>query len=122
MHYIAQTQRFAPTNLSAKFSIFPPFSNHSIYIGARVETLKKIERMPLLGGKRYNLQPPPDDLKPEEEIFVVKATNEVCRSYEYPLRSHITIYLQIQNVGLRPVCECDVFYFCCELYTSINNT
>ena len=40
--------------------------------------------MPLLGKKSYKPSPLPNDLKSEEEVFVIKETNEVFRSYEYP--------------------------------------
>lgn len=40
--------------------------------------------MPLLGKKSYKPSPLPKDLKSEEEVFVIKETNEVFRSYEYP--------------------------------------
>ena len=40
--------------------------------------------MPLLGKKCFKPSPLPKDLKSEEEIFVIKETNEVFRSYEYP--------------------------------------
>ena len=41
--------------------------------------------MPILGKKSYKPSPLPKDLKSEEEVFVIKETNEVFRSYEYPL-------------------------------------
>lgn len=40
--------------------------------------------MPLLGKKLYKPNSIPKDLKAEEEVFVIKETNEVFRSYEYP--------------------------------------
>ncbi|KAJ7388130.1 Histidine-containing phosphotransfer protein 3 [Desmophyllum pertusum] len=40
--------------------------------------------MPLLGKKSYKPNPLPKDLKSEEEVFVIKETNEVFRKYEYP--------------------------------------
>jgi len=38
--------------------------------------------MPLLGKKLYKPNPLPKDLRTEEEVFVIKETNEVFRSYE----------------------------------------
>lgn len=40
--------------------------------------------MPLLGKKSFKPNPLPKDLRSAEEVFVIKETNEVFRSYEYP--------------------------------------
>jgi hypothetical protein len=64
-------------------SYFPPFSKSS-----RVVWSKKKRRdfvMPLLGKKTYSFASPPDDIKQNEEVFVIKQTNEVFKSYKYPL-------------------------------------
>ena len=38
--------------------------------------------MPLLHKKPFTPERPPRDLRPEEEVFVCKATQEVFRDYE----------------------------------------
>jgi len=37
-----------------------------------------------LGKKSFKPNPLPKDLRSVEEVFVIKETNEVFRSYEYP--------------------------------------
>ncbi|XP_062502466.1 bromodomain adjacent to zinc finger domain protein 1A-like isoform X2 [Corticium candelabrum] len=39
--------------------------------------------MPLLNKKPFVIRPPPDDLDPDEEIFVCQWTNEAFRDYEH---------------------------------------
>jgi len=38
--------------------------------------------MPLFHKKPFSLNPIPKDLKPEEEVFVCRATQEIFRDYE----------------------------------------
>ena len=38
--------------------------------------------MPLLNRKSFRAEPPPSDLKDNEEVFVCRQTNEVYRDYE----------------------------------------
>lgn len=65
--------------------------------------------MPLLGKKSYKLSPFPKDLKPEEEVFVIKETNEVFRSYEYPCemgkRNPVVMFLNSGDASLGCVIE-----------------
>jgi len=39
--------------------------------------------MPLLRRKRFSLEPPPANLRTNEEVFYVQATGEVFRDYKY---------------------------------------
>ena len=39
--------------------------------------------MPLLRRKRFSLEPPPANLRTNEELFYVQATGEVFRDYKY---------------------------------------
>jgi len=49
-------------------------------------------KMPLLGKKLYKPNPLPKDLRTEEEVFVIKETNEVFRSYEYPFEIVLSMW------------------------------
>lgn len=44
--------------------------------------------MPLLGKKPFSSDPPPEDIKKSEEVFVIQGTNEVFRTYKYPFESN----------------------------------
>lgn len=61
---------------------FPPISKFP----ARINEVNIFFNMPLLGKKSFKPSPLPKDLKSEEQVFVIKETNEVFRSYEYPFK------------------------------------
>ena len=48
--------------------------------------------MPLLKKKVYTLVPIPEDIKTDEEVFVIPETGECFRTYEYPLNFVIPVF------------------------------
>ena len=78
------------------------FSRHfQIFPRRLVEQRSEGFIMPLLGKKTYYFASPPDDIQHNDEVFVIKQTNEVFKSYKYPLNPKI---LQLGVCLLRPFC------------------
>lgn len=70
--------RYFPWVSSRHFQIFPR---------RLVEQKSEGFVMPLLGKKPYSFASPPDDIQQNDEVFVIKETNEVFKSYKYPLQA-----------------------------------
>lgn len=56
------------------------FSFPSNLLGTRADARSR--EMPLLHRKPFVRQKPPGDLRPDEEVFYCKVTNEIFRHYE----------------------------------------
>lgn len=76
---------FSSPRCTERLCKFPADNISSFPLAVKITNEESISsEMPLLGKKSYKPSPLPKDLKSEEEVFVIKETNEVFRSYEYP--------------------------------------
>lgn len=83
-HFGINKQRSSP-RCTERLCKFPADNISSFPLAVKITNEDSISsEMPLLGKKSYKPSPLPKDLKSEEEVFVIKETNEVFRSYEYP--------------------------------------
>ena len=78
-------KQFSSPRCTERLCKFPADIISSFPLAVKITNEDSISSgMPLLGKKSYKPSPLPKDLKSEEEVFVIKETNEVFRSYEYP--------------------------------------